>query len=103
MASEIAAQGRSGGKCERRVNLGGGDVPGIWMCRGEAAEKFLGSQVVLGATFCSPLSRIVRHERRTSLAASPVSLAYLSIGRIRSACRGTRMLTLVAPVGAWRG
>jgi len=37
------------------------DVPGIWVCRAEAAEKFLGAQVVLGAshvfslvTHCSP-------------------------------------------------
>ena len=50
MASEVAAQVRSSGKRERRVHLGGGDVPGIWVCRAEAAEKFLGAQVVLGAS-----------------------------------------------------
>ena len=50
MASEVAAQGRSSGKRERRVHLGGGDVLGIWVCRAEAAEKFLGTQVVLGAS-----------------------------------------------------
>jgi hypothetical protein len=40
MASEVAAQGRSSGKRERRVHRGGGDVLGIWVCRAEAAEKF---------------------------------------------------------------
>ena len=58
MASEVAAQGRNSGKRERRVHLGGGDVLGIWVCRAEAAEKFLGAQVVLGAVMCSPLLRI---------------------------------------------
>ena len=50
MASEVAAQGRSSGKSERGVHLGGGDVLGFWMCRAEAAEKFPGAQVMLGAS-----------------------------------------------------
>ena len=48
MASEVAAQGRSSGKGEGGVHLGGGDVLGLWVCRAEAAEKFSGTQVVLG-------------------------------------------------------
>jgi hypothetical protein len=50
MAPEVAVQGRSSGKRERRMHLGGGDVPGIWVCGAEAAEKFLGTQVVLEAS-----------------------------------------------------
>jgi hypothetical protein len=102
MASEVAAQCRSTGKRERRVHMGGGDVPGIWTCRAEAAEKFPGAQVVLGASHLFSLVTRRRHERRPSLPASLVSLAYLSSGRLRRAHFGTRMLTLTAPVGAWR-
>ena len=38
--------------------LGGVDVLRIWVCRAEAAEKFLGTQVVLGA---SHLFSLVTH------------------------------------------
>ena len=77
MASEVAAQGRSSGKRERRVYLGGGDVPGLWVCRAEAAEKFPGAQVVLGASHMFSLITYYASfamKCRTSLAASPVSL-----------------------------
>jgi hypothetical protein len=45
---------------------------------------------------------VVRHERRTSLAASPVTLASLSSGRLPPCSPGTRMRTLAVPIGAWR-
>jgi hypothetical protein len=54
-----------------------GDVPGIWTCQAEAAEEFLGTQVVLGPVICSPLSRVVamsagRHCRRAGFTGIPV-------------------------------
>ncbi len=46
---------------ERRVHLSGGDVPGLCVCRAEAAEKFPGAQVVRGQSFVLPLFSLAMH------------------------------------------
>ena len=94
---------RSSGKRERGVYLRGGDVLRIWVYGAEAAEKFLGAQVVLGV---SHLSCPVRYRSpgapditggKPGFAGIPVRWPRLCRAHPGSGCSPS-----VVPVGAWR-